>query len=144
MIIPQELVNYFSENDFSEYPLVKIPQLFEDSRGVIRNLADGSIGDVAIISSNVGSIRANHVHTNDWHLCFLVQGLMEYHWKDESEKNRKLRFGANEMIFTPALVPHKMIAIESSIFLSISRLSRISINYESDTTKLKSDFFDNA
>jgi dTDP-4-dehydrorhamnose 3,5-epimerase-like enzyme len=143
MIVPKELESYFDESDFSEYPLVKIPQEFADSRGVIRNLADGNIGDVAIISSNAGSIRANHVHGNDWHLCYLVHGSMEYHWKDESEENKKLIFGANQMVFTPALVPHKMVAIESSTFLSISRLSRISANYEADTQKLQADFFEN-
>jgi len=45
------------------------------------------------------------------------------------------------MVFTPALVPHKMVALENTTFLSISRLSRISTNYEMDTKKLQTDFF---
>ena len=144
MIVPNELANYFGEKDFSEYPLVNVPQEFSDSRGVIRNLADGDIGDVAIISSAAGAVRANHVHNNDWHLCYLVYGSMEYHWRDQSGKNEKIVFGANQMVFTPSLVPHKMVALEDSTFLSISRLSRISANYEADTRKLNADFFDDA
>ena len=139
--IPIELANYFSEGDFLDYPLVKIPQVFVDSRGAISNLADGNIGDVAVITSNTGSIRANHVHSNDWHLCYFLNGSMEYHWKDESEPRRKIIVGSNQMVFTPALVPHKMVALENTTFLSISRLSRISANYEMDTNKLQTDFF---
>lgn len=142
MKIPRELSNYFDENNFSNYPLVTIPQEFEDHRGQIRNLADGIIGDVAIISSYKGAIRANHVHRNDWHLCYLMEGSLEYFWTDEKKRKKRLIFFAHQMIFTPALVPHKMVAITDSKFLSISRLSRISANYERDTNKLEVDFFD--
>lgn len=142
MRVPIELVKYFNETDFSGYPLVRIPQEFSDSRGVIRNLADGVIGDIAIISSVAGAVRANHVHNNDWHLCYLVEGQMEYHWKDQDGKRNKVIFGENQMVFTPPLVPHKMLALKDSMFISMSRLSRISSNYEADTKKLDLNFFE--
>ena len=142
MEVPIELHNHFNVKDFSGYPLVKIPQEFSDSRGVIRNLADGVIGDIAIISSIAGAVRANHLHEKDWHLCYLMQGSMEYFWKDPDGQRNKLIFGANQMVFTPALIPHKMVAVQDSTFLSISRLSRISSNYEADTKKLEINFFD--
>ena len=142
MKIPDELSNYFDKKDFSNYPLVGIPQEFKDSRGLIHNLADGIIGDVAIISSKKGAVRANHVHRNDWHLCYVIDGSLEYYWVDHERQKSMLAIIAHQMIFTPARVPHKLVAITDSKFLSISRLSRISAKYEEDTEKLELDFFD--
>ena len=142
-VIPKELSSYFSESDFSKYPFVTVPQIFKDARGEIRNLADGSIGDVAIITSNSGAIRANHFHNEDWHLCYLVSGEMEYFWSTSVEENQiqSVRVKSKEMVFTPTGTPHKIVFNENSVFLSISKLSRISENYERDTFKLKEDFF---
>jgi hypothetical protein len=141
--IPKELVGYFKESDFANYPYVSVPQIFEDARGEIRNLADGTIGDVAIISSNSGAIRANHFHHEDWHLCYLVSGEMEYFWSTnlDDRKPQSVIVKSKEMVFTPARTPHKIVFKANSIFLSISKLSRISENYERDTFKLTEDFF---
>jgi len=141
--IPKELSRYFRESDFSKYPFVTVPQIFEDARGEIRNLADGNIGDVAIITSNSGAIRANHFHHEDWHLCYLVSGEMEYFWSASVDDHQfqSVRVTSKEMVFTPAGTPHKIVFNENSVFLSISKLSRISENYERDTFKLKEDFF---
>lgn len=143
VFVPKELAGYFKESDFSDYPFVSVPQIFEDVRGEIRNLADGSIGDVAIISSNSGAIRANHFHHEDWHLCYLVLGVMEYYWSTSADDNqfKSVKVKSKEMVFTPAGTPHKILFHENSVFLSISKLSRISENYERDTFKLKEDFF---
>ena len=141
--IPKELVGYFKESDFSNYPYVSVPQIFEDARGEIRNLADGTIGDVAIITSTSGAIRANHFHEEDWHLCYLISGEMEYFWsKDVEDKQfQSVKVQSKEMVFTPSRTPHKIVFRENSVFLSISKLSRISENYEKDTFKLEEDFF---
>ena len=142
-VVPKELSEYFNESDFSKYPFVVVPQIFEDVRGEIRNLADGSIGDVAIITSNSGAVRANHFHNEDWHLCYLVSGEMEYFWSTSFEDHevQSVRVKSKEMVFTPAKTPHKIVFHEDSVFLSISKLSRISENYERDTFKLEEDFF---
>ncbi len=142
-MIPEELSGYFSTEDFSNYPFVRIPQVFEDFRGRIVNLADGRIGDVAIISTEKNSVRANHFHQNDWHLCYLIEGKFDYFWEEFGVQNR-VEVSPGEMVFTPKLIPHKIIFGEKSIFISVSKLSRISTFYESDTTKLKVDFFFNA
>ena len=51
MEIPSTLSSLFSDENFANYPKVLIPQIFNDDRGSIKNLADGRLGDVAIISS---------------------------------------------------------------------------------------------
>jgi len=55
--IPKEVAHFFKPSHFSDYPRIQIPQEFRDSRGTIGNIADGSLGDVAIIESSPGAVR---------------------------------------------------------------------------------------
>ncbi len=87
MEIPNELSKIFTKSHFLNYPKILIPQNFVDDRGTIKNIADGKLGDVAIISSKANSIRANHVHDNDWHLSYVVSGSMRYFWKSDIKDN---------------------------------------------------------
>ena len=141
--IPLEISDYFNFEDFEHYPLVKIPQVFTDYRGTILNLADGVLGDVAIISSKMNSMRANHVHSHDWHLSYIVSGRMTYLWKelDEPKGLHELVINQGEMIFTPPNTPHKMIFHNETIFIAISKMSRLTTEYEKDTIRLSEDFF---
>jgi dTDP-4-dehydrorhamnose 3,5-epimerase-like enzyme len=130
---------------FKNYPIVQVPQEFKDSRGTIRNIADGTLGDVAFITSSKGAVRANHIHTLDWHLTYLVSGRMIYQWKDapESSEENKIEIGAGQLFFTPTNTPHKMTFLEESQFIAVSGLHRDKDSYESDTRRLPEDFFPN-
>jgi len=141
MNIPSTLSSLFSDENFANYPKVLIPQIFNDDRGSIKNLADGRLGDVAIISSQKSSIRANHVHENDWHFSYLVSGQMRYFWKDSNRQVKSLIVKAGEMVYTPPKIPHKMQFLEESVFIAISELSRSQNNYEADTKKMPENFF---
>ena len=143
MEIPKELSNIFTDIHFKEYPKVLVPQNFTDERGTIKNIADGKLGDVAIISSKANSIRANHVHDNDWHLSYVVSGSMRYFWKSGTQENevKSVLVESGEMVYTPPKAPHKMQFLEDSIFIAISQLSREQENYEEDTKRLPDNFF---
>jgi len=141
MNIPITLSSLFSDKNFANYPKVLIPQIFNDDRGSIKNLADGRLGDVAIISSQKSSIRANHVHENDWHFSYLISGQMRYFWKDSNRQVQSLIVKAGEMVYTPPKIPHKMQFLEESVFIAISELSRSQNNYEADTKKMPENFF---
>ena len=141
MYLPQELSDLFNESHFNDYPFVEIPQSFSDDRGRIDNLADGVLGDVALISSALGAIRANHVHLNDWHFSYLVDGSMDYIWKDSKGIQKTITAIKGQMLFTPPGIPHKMVFLEESLFIAISAKNRSSENYEEDTTRLPTDFF---
>lgn len=141
MEIPSTLSSLFSVENFANYPKVLIPQIFNDERGSIKNIADGRLGDVAIISSQKSSIRANHVHENDWHFSYLVSGQMRYFWKDSDKEVQSLIVKAGEMVYTPPKIPHKMQFLEESVFIAISELSRSQNNYEADTKKMPENFF---
>ena len=141
--IPAELSKMFKSAHFEDYPLIKIPQTFTDGRGTIMNIADGSLGDVAFITSLSGSIRANHFHKQDWHLTFLITGGMNYEWQDTNLEKQKKNTNVTEgqLIFTPPNTPHKMTFTQNSTFIAISRMNRSHEEYSADTIALESNFF---
>ena len=140
MEIPYSISSYFKLSDFYLYPLVKIPQEFTDARGSIVNIADGALGDVAVIKSNSNSIRANHTHQEDWHLSYLVEGEIEYFW-EEGDKQNSIMIQPGQLFYTPPKVPHKMLFLKDSIFIAVAALSRTQENYENDTTRLDEKYF---
>ena len=140
MQIPSELSLMFNASHFENYPLVTAPQVFIDDRGQIVNIADGKLGDVAIIFSRAGSVRANHIHENDWHLSYMVFGSMNYSWHD-GDTSHTVLVTSGELIYTPPQVAHKMTFLEESCFVAVAALHRDSENYEIDTTRLDDNFF---
>ena len=141
MRIPKELSELFQEKHFANYPFVEVPQSFSDERGSIKNIADGVLGDVAVITSVAGAVRANHVHKDDWHLSYMVQGSMNYFWKDEVGQEKVVEVRSGQMVYSPPGTPHKMLFLEASSFIAIAAKNRSSKDYESDTTRLSEDYF---
>ena len=139
--IPDELSKFFSDADFANYPKIVIPQIFHDDRGSISNLADGKLGDVAVIISKTGSVRANHVHSEDWHLTYIVYGQMNYKWREIDGDFHNHIIGDGELVYTPQNVPHRMEFIKDTCFIAISKLSRTKEKYELDTLRLDQTFF---
>ena len=135
MKIPVELLDYFSPMHFSTYPKIRIPQSYEDNRGLIINIADGNLGDVAIIDSRSGAIRANHVHETDWHLSYCLSGNLLYSYLENLSVRHEVEIESGELFFTPASVPHRMQFLSDTILVVVSRNSRKSDKYEEDTKK---------
>lgn len=134
-IIPSELEAYFLPSDFQNYPKVRIPQTFFDERGEIVNIADGNLGDVAVIKSKPQSVRANHLHRSDWHLSYCLIGNLYYSYQEKGSRVQTVDIQAGELFFTPPGVPHRMDFLKDSILVVVSRNSRKKETYEDDTTK---------
>lgn len=141
MDIPKELSSMFKDEDFDDYPFVRVPQFYEDERGTIANIADGQLGDVAVIASEKGAVRANHVHAEDWHFSYLLNGSMVYIWKGEDGIEESVVVNPGQMVYSPPGIPHKMIFRDRSTFVAISAKNRSAENYEQDTKRLPIDFF---
>ncbi len=140
MRIPRELNDYFQGTSFPSYPILNIPQVFDDPRGTIKNIADGNLGDVAVITSKPNSIRANHTHKEDWHLSYLIDGEIKYFW-EEDLRQKSIIIKPGELFYTPPKTPHKMLFLKESIFIAVAAMSRTQENYESDTTRLEDGYF---
>jgi dTDP-4-dehydrorhamnose 3,5-epimerase-like enzyme len=138
--IPNALNPYFLDEHFGNYPIVDIPQFFTDDRGSIFNIADGRLGDVAVINSKANSLRANHIHKKDWHLSYLVEGEIKYFWEEDS-KQKSMVIKPGELFYTPPQTPHKMLFLKESIFIAVAAMSRTQENYENDTTRLEDGHF---
>lgn len=139
---PAELSPLFHDTHFKDYPLIEIPQSFKDERGLIANIADGSLGDVAVITSHAGSIRANHYHEKDWHLSYLLTGSMIYTWKAVNGSDRgEIEIKAGQLFYTPSMIAHRMKFTADSVFVAVSKLNRNQENYESDTSRIDNEFF---
>ena len=94
--VPVELSDYFTLRDFKIYPKVVIPQKYLDERGDIINIADGYLGDVAVIHSKTNVVRANHVHNSDWHLTYCLSGSLNYSYL-EGEVVETIRIESGEL-----------------------------------------------
>jgi uncharacterized RmlC-like cupin family protein len=141
MFIPVTISDFFKPENFETYPLIKLPQEFADSRGTIVNIADGRLGDVAVITSNSNSVRANHTHENDWHLSYLVEGEIKYFWEEDGKQN-SIIIQPGQLFYTPPKVPHKMLFSKKSLFIAVAALSRTQENYENDTIRLDEKYFE--
>jgi dTDP-4-dehydrorhamnose 3,5-epimerase-like enzyme len=137
--IPPEISDFFNTWHFEQYPKITIPQDFRDERGFIKNLVDGAIGDVAHIHSTPGAVRANHFHITDWHLTYLISGSITYSFAPSSEIQNmtEIRVNPGDLIFTPPQMFHRMLFLEESHIMVMSRNSRKSLAYESDTVKVE-------
>lgn len=133
--IPIEIANYFSNADFKSFPKIKIPQSYLDNRGAIINIADGNLGDVAIINSKAGAVRANHVHSSDWHLSYCLSGSLGYSFVNKSGNVETSTILTGDLFFTPSGVPHRMDFLEDCSLVVVSRNSRKSDKYDTDTAK---------
>jgi dTDP-4-dehydrorhamnose 3,5-epimerase-like enzyme len=133
--LPREISDYFLNFNQELFPKLEIPQYFEDNRGLILNIADGLFSDVAVIRSKKGAVRANHIHSQDWHLSFCLSGSLIYSFEHSTDEVQSLEVIENELFFTPASVPHRMDFLQDTCLVVISKNSRLSANYESDTRK---------
>ena len=138
--IPPELKKYFKPSDFNYYPKVNIPQMFLDDRGAIFNIADGEIGDVAVIESRPNAVRANHVHHTDWHLSYCLRGSLVYSYLNQNRGICSTLIAKGELFFTPYGVPHRMDFLEETTLVVASRNSRVQESYEQDTEKYMLNF----
>jgi len=137
---PSEISSFFSLIEHPKFPILNVPQEFEDARGIILNIADGRLGDVAIIHSTKGAIRANHYHKLDWHITYLLEGKASYFCGEtENIKESEIReteLNKGDLLFTPKKTWHKFEFIENSIMVVVSGLSRKKDLYALDTVSL--------
>jgi len=121
--------------------------LADDERGVIERLGEGPWQSVLRITSKKGTVRANHYHKYDSHLCFLEQGKIRYVYRpvrqaqgepaDESGATLQEEIiEAGQLFYTPPMVAHAMHFLEDSVFYALTPRSGDQGDYENDIVRV--------
>lgn len=107
-----------------------------DSRGTIVSIVDAPISNVSIISCEPGSIRSNHYHHEDYHFMYVIEGKMDYFFRDKTTGTFEyLCVNENQTIFTPCLEWHATHFPVFSRLIVSSKNPRDQQTYENDTVR---------
>lgn len=112
-----------------------------DARGLIHNLTHEPVGAVAVISSRENTVRANHYHKEDAHLCYVVKGRIEYYERAVGDvgPGEKWVFTEGQGFYTGPMLEHAMYFPIETVFITLGRLSRTTADYERDLVRLTAD-----
>tara|TARA_B100001121_G_C18301901_1_gene440105 strand:- start:40 stop:465 length:426 start_codon:yes stop_codon:yes gene_type:complete len=110
----------------------------EDSRGGILSIVDESIKNVSIITCKTGSIRSNHYHHTDFHFMYVLEGSIDYFYRDiNSDEINYLKVDVGETIFTPPKEIHACHFPEVTRLIVSSKNPRDQETYEADTVRVE-------
>lgn len=115
-----------------------IPNIQRDSdaRGSILSIVDEPVRNVSIIVSTAGSIRSNHYHHTDWHLMFVLEGQIDYFFRDvETGEVEYLCVKSGDNIFTPPKELHATYFPVKTVLVVSSGNPRDQQTYEADTVR---------
>ncbi len=108
-----------------------------DSRGEILSIVDDHVSNVSIITCNAGSIRSNHYHLKDYHYMYVLEGEMNYFFKEiDTDKVNYFKILKNQNIFTPPMEIHATHFPVMTTLIVTSRNPRDKETYEKDTVRV--------
>lgn len=108
-----------------------------DGRGEIVSIVDETIQNVSIITCNPGSIRSNHYHHRDFHFMYVLQGEIDYFYKDiDTGEVKYLKVRAGDNIFTPDNEVHTTYFPVLTKLIVSSKYPRDQATYEADTVRV--------
>lgn len=117
----------------------------EDKRGNIISIVDHEISNVSIITCNSNSLRSNHYHMKDFHFMYVLEGKIDYFFKDinKHDNTSYIEVNVGETIFTPNLEIHcTYFPIKTTLVVS-SCYPRDKVTYEKDTVRVDYISYDN-
>lgn len=138
IVMNQAYTTAVEQGDYPSSIFVPLDDNFKDTRGCIENLILSPITSVARISSNRGSIRANHYHLTDWHYSFLESGEILYFEREIGSTTipQPLKILPGSMFFTRPNVEHAMLFTADSIFFTFAKNIRSHESHESDLVRV--------
>ena len=123
---------------FLDNPIVELETPFIDERGAIYPIVDEKMESCVIITSKKGTVRANHYHKTDWHYCHVLNGEIEYHWRETGSDRppHKIVIREGQCFFTPPMVDNAMVFSQDTTFLTLGRNPRDQKSYEADVERI--------
>ena len=108
-----------------------------DARGSIISIVDDSIHNVSIIECNKGMIRSNHYHKQDFHYMFVLEGEIDYFFKDINKEDiHYFKVRKDDIIFTPNNEIHATYFPVKTKLIVSSKMPRDQETYENDTVRV--------
>jgi len=133
----KEYIDLVNQGKFPEDINVPLDSPFIDERGIIQNLWLGNCGSVTLITSKAGSIRANHVHHDDWHGVYILSGEIKYSYGDPEGEVIGRNYKTGEMIFSPPEVWHKVEFLVDTTIITFNGIIKNHENYEKSIERSK-------
>lgn len=108
-----------------------------DPRGLIESLCHEPVNSIIRIHSRPGSVRSNHYHLTDWHICYVESGSMDYYERPagSTEVPACQHFRAGEWVRTGPMVEHTTIFPEQTVLLVFAGNKRDQDSYERDLVR---------
>jgi oxalate decarboxylase/phosphoglucose isomerase-like protein (cupin superfamily) len=108
-----------------------------DTRGEILSIVDEPVQNVSIITCNPGALRSNHYHHNDFHFMYVLEGEIDYFYKDvDTGEIRYLKVREGDNIFTPDNELHATYFPVKTRLIVSSKFPRDQETYENDTVRV--------
>lgn len=107
-----------------------------DARGQILSIVDEPVQNVSVITCNPGSIRSNHWHHSDFHFMYILEGEIDYFYRDvDNGEIQYLKVRAGDNIFTPDNELHATYFPVKTVMVVSSKFPRDQETYERDTVR---------
>lgn len=122
----------------SESKLIKNELRDKSVRGDILSIVDTTVSNVSIITCNAGSIRSNHYHKKDFHFMYVLDGKIDYFYRNIlTEEIKYLSVLPGQNIFTPNKEIHATyFPVDTKLIVS-SCNPRDQSTYEEDTVRVE-------
>ena len=96
--------------------------VFEDARGQIIDILENEpIEYVTIISSKKGMVRGNHYHKESVQYTYVLKGSLKIVSQMPGQEVETTIIKPGDLVFTPPLERHTLVAQEDSEFLVLTR-----------------------
>ena len=109
-----------------------------DIRGSIISIVDDVVQNVSLITCNAGSIRSNHYHKKDFHYMYVLEGEIDYFYKElNNDFVHYFKVKKDDIIFTPKNEIHATFFPLRTKLIVSSMLPRDQETYENDTVRVE-------
>ncbi|MES2966735.1 MAG: hypothetical protein V4668_03035 [Patescibacteria group bacterium] len=121
----------------SHVKITKIEPVHTDDRGVIIDILNKPISHVGYITFTKGAVRAKHYHTVSVQYDYIISGSIKLTTclPDGSDKEENILTEGMSSEIAPGVV-HMYTALEDSVMIDMTTLSRDSDGYEKDTVRV--------
>ncbi len=121
----------------------KLEAVHTDERGSIFDVLNKEVAHIGMITFKEGVVRANHYHHKSTQYDYIVSGKLKLVvcLPDGSQKEEYVLESGMTTEVPPGIV-HAYKALEDSIMLDITTLSRENSGYEDDTVRVDLNLFD--